>query len=532
MGARVDARRGVAPGPVGPARPLAAAADSKAACAPPRRAILTAVLSFVGLFGFASLGVSYLYHRAKVELLEALRTEVAQLARAAVPLVDIDLHQQLRSPEQTGSAEHLQAIRPLADFHRALEDVYYVYTAVLLGGEIHFVLGTDHLYRVSGDDELPDPVMGRYPGSDSWFMQALREQRLVVQPAPVQEAKRAYLSAFAPLHDRQGGFIGVVGVDMDAASLNRRLVDMRHTYWSAEASLLLLALLAAGIVGRISLRHARAEAAEHAALLRAEAEAASANQFALEASAASRAKSEFLAMMSHEIRTPLHGIVATLDLLSASSRDPAQQRYLRIIDASSQTLLRQINDLLDFSRAESGRISLEMAPFDLARAVTDVVGRYTAAAERRGLDLQLDIPDEARIKVLGDRVRVDQVLSNLMSNALKFTEQGSVAMELQVEGDHRWHFAIRDTGPGIPAGEIDRLFQPFAQLDGSNRREHGGSGLGLAICQRLVGLMGGRLWVSSELGQGTTVHVVLTLPVAPVAKQARAADSAEPTPSP
>lgn len=230
---------------------------------------------------------------------------------------------------------------------------------------------------------------------------------------------------------------------------------------------------------------------------------------------ASLSKSEFLANMSHEIRTPINAITGFTTLALRTGLDDKQTRYLNGIRESAHGLLRIINDLLDFSKIEAGRLEMEERPFRLAEVVDSVVGQLGPLAEEKGLRFVTQIGDRVPPVLVGDPLRLGQVLLNLCGNAIKFTETGEVGLQVDLEGEKqetcRISFAVTDTGIGLSAEQVGRLFQPFTQADASITRRFGGTGLGLVICQRLVDMMRGRIWVESELGEGATFFFVVEL---------------------
>jgi signal transduction histidine kinase/ActR/RegA family two-component response regulator len=243
-----------------------------------------------------------------------------------------------------------------------------------------------------------------------------------------------------------------------------------------------------------------------------------------EALEASRSKSQFLANMSHEIRTPMNGILASTELVLDTGLTSEQRELISACHVSGQQLLAILNDILDLSRCESGKLTLEQVPFDLHSEVISVMKLYSVIAQQKGVALNLHWSDEAPEWVRGDPTRLRQVLSNLMSNALKFTNDGSVRLTVSSDTGTspkaRLRFLIEDTGVGIPPGTLPNLFSPFVQGDGSTTRRYGGTGLGLAICKQLVALMGGSIDVHSEPGKGSrfVVHVEFELadPVKPI----------------
>ena len=226
---------------------------------------------------------------------------------------------------------------------------------------------------------------------------------------------------------------------------------------------------------------------------------------------ANHAKTEFLANLSHEIRTPLNGVLGVADVLARTSMDAAQQDMVRTIAASAETLNQVLSDLLDFSELESGRLEIVEETFDIEAMIADCLAMYEGAANARGLRLVAGIAADARRRVIGDPNRLRQILGNLISNALKFTEQGRVAVGVDLDEEGGCRFVVSDTGKGFDPADADRLFARFEQADGSLTRQHGGLGLGLAICRQLAERMGGVISATAEPGVGATFTLVLPL---------------------
>jgi signal transduction histidine kinase/CheY-like chemotaxis protein/HPt (histidine-containing phosphotransfer) domain-containing protein len=378
-------------------------------------------------------------------------------------------------------------------------------TSVWIFEEGHRRLYCLDSYERSTDRHGPERTLAlsRYPD----YFEKLQRGQVLAAPHAGQDASFRELSAGglaphgvssrldAPFHTK-AGLAGVVTVE--------HVGPPRE--WAADEQQFAQAL---GNFMTLVLEAARRREAEEALAIA-----------KLAAEDATKAKAEFLANMSHEIRTPMNGVIGMTEILARTSLSTTQRHYVETIHNSGDTLLALINDILDFSKIEAGKLEIQPAPLDLRDLIERTTEQLAERAQRKGLQLLAEYDPSAPTAVIGDPVRIRQILTNLLGNAIKFTQQGDVRVQVTVDapasreaGPAIFCIAVTDTGTGISSEGQARLFQSFSQVDGSSTRVHGGTGLGLSICKQLSQLMGGAIGVHSQIGQGSTFRVTLPLPL-------------------
>lgn len=478
--------------------------------------------------GLATLAVSVacilaVYHSGRAIYYESTERELLAIANSGAAIMNAETHSKLRSRDQEGSGLYNEALAPIHGILRRNPDARFVYTCILKDGQVYFILDPtkegDH-----DQDGIDDKshLMEPYDDVTPQMMEALRTGQAVTDFVPATDQWGTFVSAYAPIKHPDGRIEGILGVDLDYSSFLNRMQRLQSLLDLGLVVCTAFAFLVYVVVSRRTYRHQLAQSELEIALERLE----SANK-ELEASkhdledrvlartaeleAALTVKNQFLANMSHEMRTPLNGIIGMNSLLLETKLDEEQREYAELTNQSSMHLLQIITDILDIVRMRAGKHTLEIEPTNVNLAVKDACAALAISASRSGLRLDLEVDEEIPLGVDGNALRIRQIVTNLVGNAIKFTNApGWIKVKTGLVDEH-WTLTVSDTGIGIPADRVETIFEEFTQVDSGPTRRGGGTGLGLSITRSLIDLMGGSVEVESELGVGTVFRAKIPL---------------------
>ena len=474
-----------------------------------RRPMLVGLGNGLAVAAMTSLiGGTALYGMRRV-LFEDVQEYLRATVETAALLIDGDQHLTFTRPEQENSPAYLTATRQLQAFVTGNTSIPFAYTGIVTDDSIRFVIEANSTRKTATAGVTERGMHGQV----SWAPPTLRtmwtEGKTVVDDHPSPSPWGSSLKATAIIHTHDGKPAGFVGVTLSLDRYRGWVTRLDNLVFFGIATGLLLSIIS----GFAAYRLERSRLVAEGEMLGAKAAA----------EASSRAKGEFLANMSHEIRTPLHGVLGMSEAMLASAHTEADRRSLEVINKSAGSLLGILNDILDYSKLEAGRVDLVNAAFDPRTLIDDVTDLFAVKADVKGLEIVVREAIRSDRLPVGDAARMKQVVLNLVGNAVKFTESGHVIVDLETVMIGRNTVALRirvsDTGIGIAPELQSRLFEQFEQGEANAARRFGGTGLGLAISRQLTILMGGSLTVDSTLAVGTSFTVDVQLPVSTEARE-------------
>lgn len=485
---------------------------------------------FVLILGTAAISLWRLHKLAVTEYDRAFRSDLQRLAAVAASQLDGDTHSTLRNPVQESSEQYDRLVRPLRSFQASATNIAYIYTIVLDGDQVRFVIDPTPPGDKDGDGKedhsnLWDPYDAQNPA----MLTALRGGIPAICDEPYSDAWGTFLTAYHPILKADGTCVGVVGVDCSIDKYQKVMAAMSNSGMWAMLPALGVSFVAASLVfaGRLitDRERARREAAEHHTTTLQQSLAESSRK----ALQLADARSRFVSAVTHELRTPMVAILGFIDLLQESTTDePTRQNHIATIRRNSEHLLTVINDLLDYSKIEAGKMRLERLPASPSEIVHEVVSLMDLKIKSKGIDFIVEGIDQLPAFVSTDPTRIRQILLNLLSNSQKFTSQGAITLRARYDAaNSTLAFSVADTGIGMTPEQASKLFGAFTQADESTSRRFGGTGLGLNISKKLAVALGGDLVVETKQGEGSTFTLTTHSPIAdaPIAQSKLPAQS-------
>lgn len=462
--------------------------------------VTVGVVTFLLVMTPMMIAVWNMYNKADQILKMGIQDQLLSAARVMTKAVDVDTHESLKKPEQDQSAAYNQQVQKLDEAKTAVDPsqmIKFAYTCILDGASVRFVLDA----TPDGDadhDGVNDrsKLMEIYENPSPTLIKVLKTGTPKVDHEPYTDRWGTFMSGFAPIFDSNGRLVGAAGVDMSLEDYELTRSGLRHVAAMSAIGVLFLAYLAGAWMAWY---HRRLQNSIEEIL-----------RFSNAAATAERVKADFLGAMSHELRTPLNAVLGMSEMLGQTELDPRQREMLEAVSKSGESLLATLTSILEFTQLDSRRLEIESEETGVRPLLQDVLKTHEGELRKKGLTFESSIANDCPARFTGHVTYLRQVLSQLLSNAIKFTDTGGITIKVNStkEGDGGLlQFAIHDTGIGIGADGLKRLFEPLFQVDGTTMRRHGGTGMGLAICKRLCDAMNGRLWVESELGRGSTFHV-------------------------